>query len=51
MSYRRIGSVLFLAVLVAVFASAASGNEKAPAKATEGKDVAIEAIDVFIEEQ
>jgi len=51
MPFRTLTSTLSLAVAIAAFASPAAGSDKASAQATKGKDVAIEAIDVFIEEQ
>ena len=51
MPFRTLVSTFSLAVAVAAFASLAAGSDKASAQATKGKDVAIEAIDVFIAEQ
>ena len=51
MPFRTLTSTLSLAVAIATFASPAAGSDKASAQAAKGKDVAIEAIDVFIEEQ
>ena len=51
MSFCKHTSTLSLAVAIAVFASPAAGSDEASAQATKGNDVAIEAIDAFIEEQ